>query len=335
MTDELRLAPPDDYLWDRSGPIDPDVVALERGLGALKFDPAQHPLRLPARRRLRAAAWLTLAAAAVMAAGAGAFWWRLQWPDDHAWRLATTTSGMERVGTLAVGETIDLGNGTEASLSIARLGTARVHAGSTLRLRATSSRQHSLQLTKGTMDVSVWAPPARLVIGTPAGTVIDLGCVFSLTVDDAGVARVRVETGWVQLENKFGETLVPAGASSEMTSDAPPVVPVYDDATAAFRDAIRLIEAGATPKIDFALTLIDRDARARDVPTLLLLALRSPQMPREALLARAALLVPPPAPVGKTLDLTDAAIWRWFDTLPLPPTKAWLLNWKDLFRSAR
>src|SRR5207342_2667869 len=104
---------------------------------------------------------------------------------------------------------------------------------------------------------------------------IDLGCVFSLTVDADGVAHVRVETGWVQLENKFGETLVPAGASSAMTSDAPPVVPVYDDATAAFRDAVRLIEIGGTPKIDFALTLIDRDARARDVPTLLLLALRS------------------------------------------------------------
>jgi hypothetical protein len=335
MTDDLRLAPPDDYLWDRSGPIDPDVAALEQSLGALKFDPARRPLRLPARRGLRATAWLALAAAAVVAAGAGAFWWRLQWPDDRAWRLSTTTSGIEQVGTLAVGQTIDLGNATEASLSIARLGTARVHAGSAVRLRATSSRRHTLQLTKGTIDVSVWAPPSRVTIGTPAGTVIDLGCVFSITVDAAGVAHVRVDTGWVQLENKFGETLVPAGASSDMMPDVPPVVPVYDDATAQFRDAVRLIEIGGTPKIDFALSLIDRDARARDVPTLLLLALRSPQMPREALLARAALLVPPPAPVGKTLDLTDAAIWRWFDTLPLPPAKAWWLNWKDLFHSPR
>jgi hypothetical protein len=276
-------------------------------------------------------AWLALAAAAVIALGAGAFWWRLQWPADRAWRVATVTGGTERVGTLAVGQTIDLGTASEASLSIARLGTARVHAGSEVSLRATSSRRHNLQMTRGTMDVSVWAPPSRVVIGTPAGTVIDLGCVFTLTVEK-DVAWVRVDTGWVQLENKFGEMLVPAGASSDMAGDAPPSVPIYDDATADFRAGIQLIERGATPKIDFALAVIDRDARARDVPTLLMLALRSPQMPREALLSRAALLAPPPAPVGKTMDLTDDAIWQWFDALPLPPSKAWWLNWRDLFR---
>ena len=332
MTDDLRTVPPDDYLWDRSGPIDPEVEALERSLGTLKFNPAQHPLTLPARRGLRAGAWLALAAALVAAAGAGAFWWRLQWPADRGWRLATiTTSGDQRISTLAVGQTIDLANAKEASLSIARLGAARVHPGSDVSLRATSSRRHSLHMTRGTIDVRVWAPPMRVVIGTPAGTVIDMGCVFTLTVD-AGVASVRVDTGWVQLENKFGETLAPAGTSSGMTGDAAPGVPVYDDATAEFRDAVRLIEGGTTPKIDFALTMIDRDARARDVPTLLMLALRSPQMLREALLARAAVLVPPPAPVGKMMDLPDEAIWRWFDTLPLPPAKAWWLNWRDLFR---
>jgi hypothetical protein len=30
--------------------------------------------------------------------------------------------------------------------------------------------------------------------------------------------------------------------------------------------------------------------------------------------------------------MNDSAIWNWFDSLPLPPTKAWWRNWRDMFR---
>ena len=60
----------------------------------------------------------------------------------------------------------------------------------------------------------VWAPPGRVAVTTPAGDVIDLGCIFSLAVDDAGAAHLSVATGWVNLQNPHGNTFVPAGASA-------------------------------------------------------------------------------------------------------------------------
>ena len=75
---------------------------------------------------------------------------------------------------------------------------------------------------------------------------IDLGCFFQLTVDADGVARLTVRSGWVQLDNAFGESLVPAGASSLMQSDRRPFVPVYDDAAPAFGQSVRAFERADT-----------------------------------------------------------------------------------------
>jgi hypothetical protein len=46
---------------------------------------------------------------------------------------------------------------------------------------------------------------------------------------------------------------------------------------------------------------------------------------------RAAELSPPPrdVTVGQVLRGDRNALWRWRDTLPLPPPKGWLRNWQD------
>jgi hypothetical protein len=47
--------------------------------------------------------------------------------------------------------------------------------------------------------------------------------------------------------------------------------------------------------------------------------------------ARAADLWPPPAgvTVSGILRGNRDALWQWRDTLPLPPPKSWLRNWRD------
>ena len=113
----------------------------------------------------------------------------------------------------ALTETVSLDGATTASIDIARLGTMTVLPNSNVTLNATASAKHLLQLDRGSMRVRVWAPPSRVVVSTPAGDVIDLGCVFTLSVV-AGTAHITVETGWVQLENGTGEVLVPADGAT-------------------------------------------------------------------------------------------------------------------------
>ncbi|HEX7778643.1 MAG TPA: hypothetical protein VF424_05370, partial [Vicinamibacterales bacterium] len=162
---------------------------------------------------------------------------------------------------------------------------------------------------------------------TPAGEVIDLGCEFDLTAD-AVRSVVRVRSGWVQLDNNIDESLVPAGATSEMSAGRAPGVAVFEDAAPDFMAAVRALEAGATdPNV---LRRVIVAARPRDVYTLLMLVARG-QSGSDQLLARAADLWPPPAgvTVSGILRGDQDGFWRWREALPLPPPKNWLRNWRD------
>jgi ferric-dicitrate binding protein FerR (iron transport regulator) len=319
------------YLWDRSVPVDADAVQIEQALGSLAFTPTQQQadvFRTTSTRRHRLATGLLLAASLLITAGVGAHFWRLSWPAGQPW---TVTLGA--TSSLAVGSTLETHASEEATVSIARIGTMNVRPGSSLSLAATTSSRHLIDLSHGALDVRVWAPPGRFVVRTPAGDVVDLGCVFQLEVD-GGRAIVRVQSGWVRLDNAHGEVMIPAGTTSIMTADRRALVPVYDDASAAFIAAVRQMET-ATSATDrsAAVATILQEARTRDVFTLLMLAVRSSGDERAALAARAAKLSPPPAGVSAANVAAgdNDALWKWADSLPLPPVKAWWLNWKDVF----
>lgn len=326
----------DAYLWDPLAPADPSVVQVERQLEPARFDPRVHPLVFgdtdrvirtaarPIRSWLPRLAW---AAAIVIVACTGFGVWRWSWPDGRAWSIRTSGSAPAE---LRVGSTLTTASSNTALVQIARIGTMVVGENTSLSLRSTSSNRHRLVLEDGSVHVRVWAPPFSVGFRTPAGEVSDLGCEFELTVD-GGTTAVRVTSGWVQLENLLGESLVPAGASSVMTEGSRPAVPVFDGAAPGFADSVRTHET--RPDDPLAVERIVALARAQDVYTLLLLVQR--RSPAAAsFVDRAAQLFPPPEGVDpvlmaagdqRTLDL-------WIEALPLPSPKAtWLWNWRDGF----
>lgn len=319
------------YLWDRSAPADGDAVEIEQALGNLAFTPAAEQadvFRKTSARRRPLATGLLLAASLLITAGVGAHFWRLSWPAGQPW---TVTRGA--TSSLAVGSTLETRASEDATVRIARIGTMNVRPGSSLSLATTTSSRHRIDLSRGVLDVRTWAPPGRFVVRTPAGDVVDLGCVFQLEVD-GGRAIVHVQSGWVQLDNAHGESLIPAGASSIMTADRRALVPVYDDASAAFSAAVRRMEtASSATDPSAAVATIVKEARTRDVYTLLTLAARGSGNDRTALVARAAELSPPPAGVSAASVAAgdNDALWKWADSLPLPPVKSWWRNWKDVF----
>lgn len=336
MTTSTRGDDTNSYLWDRSGEVDPAVADLERALGPLAYKPAERPLALPAPAVPQWRRWpviTALAAGLVLVTAASLFYWRLQWPAGRPWRMAVATERGARTDTLAVGQSLKLDANSTASVDIARLGTMSVRPGTDISLRTTASRRHQLRLERGAVHIRVWAPPQRVFVATPAGNVIDLGCIFTLAVDDSGAASLAVETGWVQMENVHGETLVPAGASSVMTADHSPLVPLYDDAPPEFQRAVRALETrAADDAVSVELATIRRDARVRDVLTLLILAVRERGTVRASLLEHAAALFPPPRTLsGNPAAFDNETIWKWYGSLPLPPAKAWWRNWADAF----
>jgi hypothetical protein len=322
----------DAYLWDPSAPPAPDVQKIEQRLTPLRQpDPVSTPvwpLIVPARRSRRS--WMIgLAAAASLLVTFGwlAVQWRWSWPAGRAWAVSGTTPAVP--GQLNVGSALTLSGSERADVSIARIGTMRVEGDAHVTLQSTQGVRHRLSLDRGTVRVRVWAPPGSVVFRTPAGEVIDMGCEFDLTAE-AARSIVRVRSGWVQLENGIAETLVPAGAVSEMTTSRPPTVPVYEDADPSFIAAVRSLQNPDAVDRTEALVTIQRLARKRDVLTLLMLIARHAPGSSE-LATRAAELWPPPdgVTVNGVIRGDRDGLWRWRDTLPLPPAKGWLRNWRD------
>ena len=334
------------YLWDPGAPADPEVRALEDRLASARFDAIRRPLALPPSSRgtvrpsvwptarVRTAAALAAAAVAVITIGGSAYWsWRWSWTAGAPWSTqiddAVDHSAVKTA--LAVDRPLQLAPTSSARVDIARIGTMSVSPGSAVTLAETTSSRHRVQLDRGSVSVRLWAPPGMFAFRTPAGTIRDLGCIFDLSVDGDGTSRVRVDTGWVQMDNDFGESLVPAGAAAEMRRMARPGVPIYLDSSDVFAAAVRAAQDETDSGGRRALATIVRTARRRDTLTLLMLANVSATDVKRVLLARAADLWPPPS--GVTIDAIAAGdrdqLWKWRASLGLPPVKSWWRNWKD------
>ena len=324
-----------DYLWDPAGPPDRDVVAMEAQLSAVAFDPAAHPLdltRLTAPARVIRPVWrrprpvLAMAASLLIVSAVALYNWRWYWPEGRPWTVRTTSFDTE----MRVGQPISIPSTDHAIANIGRIGTMRIGGGTGIELRSTRGTRHRLRMTEGQVHVRVWAPPLSVVIETPQGEVIDMGCEFVLSVKN-GVTTAQVKSGWVQFENGIDEVLIPEGASTEMSSTRAPGVPVFDDALPDFRARVRAIEGGETASVQPLLPL----ARQRDVYTLLQLADRVADWDvtmAETIMRRAAELSPPPdgVTIASIIRGNRENLWRWARAQDLPPPKGgWWKNWRD------
>ena len=135
-------------------------------------------------------------------------------------------------------------DGSRAKMEVGDIGEVTVDE---RRVSASSRRatgHHRLALERGTLHAAITAPPGQFVVNTPSATATDLGCIYSLHVDEDGSGMLSVEVGWVAFEERGRESFVPAGASSRTDRINGPGTPRYDDTDREFREAIDDIDSG-------------------------------------------------------------------------------------------
>ncbi|MBS1119532.1 MAG: hypothetical protein H6Q90_1760 [Deltaproteobacteria bacterium] len=309
-----------DYLWDRSGPPDPEIARLETLLSPLRHDAPQDELKLR-RRRSRTPFVIAMVVAASLAL---VMWWR--WPRTDAPAVAcngdtgfaftarTGTVGCAGAavasGVLAVGATLDTG-GHEAELAIANIGRAELGANTRVRLDRTSAEHHQLFLEVGHLHARVSAPPRIFAVATPSAHVTDLGCEYSVDIDPSGAGEIHVITGKVELETAGGTVVVaPAGTHARLLAGRHASLPLADRAGPEITAALRALEADAPDGVARVLAA----AREVDAITVANLAAVAPAASKRAVLDRLAELVPPPQPVTVDQALADRAVFElWFD----------------------
>ncbi len=217
---------------------------------------------------------------------------------------------------LRKGGWLETGSMARAKIVVGEIGEVEVGPNSRLRLLAAADTDHRVELSKGTIHATIWAPPRLFFVETPSATAIDLGCVYTLTVDESGASLLDVTAGIVALAHEGRESLVPAGAACETRPGQGPGTPYRRTASGDFRTALAAFDFnGDTSALDGVL----RSARREDAITLWHLLQRTDDAGRKEVFATLYSLSPAPDGVTRegVLQNNKEMINRWGEELGL------------------
>src|SRR5467141_1610701 len=339
----------DDYLWDRSGEPDPEVQKLETALGRYRQNqPAPSFEKIadirPVKQHwsffgLRWSYQLGSVAAIVLVAltvflvlrpkptgNAGPSWAvaRLEGTPRVGWHSIGEKSGPVKLG---IGQTLVTDNSSRATITLDETGRVEVDEGSRLRIVTNGPGRKRLSLERGTIHATIWAPPGEFVVDTPYAVAVDLGCVYTLQVDDSGAGLLRTTMGWVGFKLSGHESFIPAGAVCNTRPKIGPGTPYFEEATPAFRDALSRFDFGEnTPSERSSLLgIILADSRKDDALTLWHLISRVTDEDRPRVYDRLAALAPPPAGVTHEgiLRLDRQMLDSWWNSLGFGDIYLW------------
>lgn len=242
-----------------------------------------------------------------------------------AWRVkrinGTPLVGAERIsnnGELAVGEWLETDGNSRAQIAVSSIGSVDVDENTRLRLLETQPTEHRLELVRGKMSAHIWAPPRLFFVNTPSAVAADLGCAYTLEVDDQGSSLLRVTSGWVALQLQDRESMVPAGAACETRPVLGPGTPYFEDASNVFRESVKTVDFNpdANTRSTALVSILDQ-ARPKDTLTLWHLLTRVEGEDRARVYDRMAALMSPPSGVTREgiLALNRTMLKAWRDSL--------------------
>jgi hypothetical protein len=347
----------DDYLWDKSGPPDPEIERIEHALGGLRSNrPAPMFValeRASAARPGPGVNWFRAASAAafaviLFAVGSGLLWW---WKTGTvAGWVVTQVAGAPRIGPhwignsgrVGLGQVLETDGQSRVEIQLPEVGRIEIDPQSRLRVLASPTGASRLALDRGTIHARIWGIPGAFVVDTPAARAVDLGCVYTLHVDDSGEGLIRTSMGWVGFAFADREAFIPAGAACRTHMKTGPGIPYFEDAPEKLREAVTTFDLPAGSAVDRAASLqtILAQSRTRDAFTLWHLLSRVGDSQREEVYDRLAALVPPPALVTREgIRKVDREMldrwWNAFDLGDISLWRHWERSWSDSGRNTK
>jgi hypothetical protein len=272
--------------------------------------------------------WYQFAAVSAMLVVAvvfGVIWFNRPAPKvtpQVAWQVENRSGNVRiddrrigNVGSLAVGGTLETENSSKANLKVGEIGDVELEANTRLTLVEAQPTEHRLALTQGKISATISAPPRLFIVDIPAGKAIDLGCKYTLSVDDAGASLLHVTLGFVALVRDGREVWVPRYAMCQARLGIGPGTPYFEDASDALVSALEKydFENGG----DEAFRAVLKESRARDTFTLWQLLSRVDSAHRVQVLDRMIELVGLPRGITRegTLQLDQNTLEGWKDEM--------------------
>lgn len=325
----------DDYLWDGSGTPDPDVQRLEALLRPLRSTVPPFDFARVESRHAKSGMWTIRYLTPLFAAAAAvAIMIALSWQSARrpSWAVARVDgqprvgwSAISRTGRIAVGDTLTTDATSRARMNVGSIGEVTVDPDSRVRLVETRDGRHRLALEHGTLHASIIAPPGQFIVDTASARATDLGCAYTLHIDEEGSGIVSVTAGWVAFDYRGVESFVPAGASARTNPDRGPGTPRYDNAPQAYREALDAFDYGTPAQRAAGLRYVLAHAGGGDALTLWHLLSRVDAADRAAVADALEDQVAMPAGVTRdaVLRLEKTALDLWWESLGLGDTDWW------------
>jgi ferric-dicitrate binding protein FerR (iron transport regulator) len=265
-------------------------------------------LPAPIRRRFLPAAVL---ATVVFGTVLLVFWSRTHIPAMTSWEV----TGLPGKSQLQPGEVLQTDSSTEAQVKIANIGQLLIDPNTRIRLLVTQPDQHRIALERGKLEATTWAPPRLFFMETPSATAVDLGCRYTMEVQDDGSSLLHVILGLVALDRNGGETIVPAGAFCRTHRGNGPGTPYFEDSSALFQSALEKVDSlREGPERNAQLESVIRESHARDGLSLWYLLPRLDSQARGRVYDRLAQWFPPPPEVTRdgivALDAKMLGAWK-------------------------
>lgn len=343
-----------DYLWDRTGTPDPEVQKLETVLLEFRHNRPAPVLPEQALRTpwifLSGLRWLPAAGAAA-AVALTIFVTFLMLSNSHSqpstasWDVSRL-SGTPRIGRspitggsgkrLSVGQVLETDDHSRASLQSSEVGQIDIDPSTRLRLVSMNQQLKRIALDRGTIHAYIWAPAGQFVVDTPSAVTVDLGCAYTLHVDDSGAGLLRTTLGWVGFKLNHHESFIPAGAACATRPKVGPGIPYFEDASPEFRAALTRFDfEDVTPQQrSDDITVLLAQARVRDSLTLWHLLSRVDGSQRQRVFERLKQLAPPPVGVTREgiLRLDQPMLDRWWNELGFDDISIWR-HWEHSWSS--
>ncbi len=242
------------------------------------------------------------------------------------WKVETLEGSLSiangaRPGEIAVGQMLETDSRSKAKITVADIGSVEIAPNSRVKLVRTGKDEHRLALDRGQLHAKIFAPPRLFVVDTPSGSAVDLGCEYTLQVDRVGNSILHVTGGFVALEDRGRESIVPAGMMCMTMKGKGIGTPFAVEADPRFRKALEDFDFGSGGSRSVRTLLAHADFY--DMVTLWHLLSRVSKNDRGAIYDRLAEYVKPPAGVTREgilrLDKTMLSAWRteveslWFN----------------------
>jgi hypothetical protein len=193
----------------------------------------------------------------------------------QGWEVDNLT-GLPRIGTkkitdkgrLRVGEWLETDNASRAKIKVAEIGYVDIDPNSRVQLVGTKDTEHRIALEKGKMSAVILAPPRLFIVDTPSATAVDLGCAYTLEVDEFGASLLHVTSGWVSFMRNGRESIIPAGAMCATRKGVGVGTPYFADASSAFKAALTVLDFSEDVIPITTLQTLLRESRLEDTLTL-------------------------------------------------------------------